>query len=152
MNMFKNYDNIPATYVPNNRDAKPLGREFMIKPLEEYNAKGELIGYSWRQGESVELEFVVDGEVYYDDGSYYQDADTYLSNKRFELTLYNFRYEPVKVLTALSIQNKISFIIDTETSSAIMKGIYYPSLVCIDDKNNIQHVLFKGSDCTLIVK
>ena len=152
MNMFKNYDNIPSTYIPNNRDARPLGREFIRKPLEEYNAKGELIGYSWEQGSSVELEFVVEGEVYYDDNSFYQTAKDYVSDKLFELTLYNFRYEPVKVLSATAVDNKIKFVIPSEMSSDILKGIYYPSLVCINEINNIKTIMFKGTDCTLIVK
>lgn len=71
MGMFLNYENIESNYVPNNLvRSYGIGKSYTkldpiqaSKPYEEYNSKGELIGYSWRYGESINLEFNIDGEV-----------------------------------------------------------------------------------------
>ena len=64
-NMFYNYQNISDAYTPNNlinafpsytKDSKLVSKE-MSKPFEEYNTKGELTGYFWRYGETLNLEF-----------------------------------------------------------------------------------------------
>jgi hypothetical protein len=70
-NMFYNYQNISDSYIPNNlinafpshtKDSKLVSKE-MSKPFEEYNTKGELTGYFWRYGETLNLEFNLDGEI-----------------------------------------------------------------------------------------
>lgn len=69
--MFLNYHNIADNYMPNNlikafpyraEDTK-LAPCDASKPFEEYNAKGELSGYFWRYGETLNLEFGIDGEI-----------------------------------------------------------------------------------------
>lgn len=69
--MFLNYHNIADNYVPNNLiNAFPtkiapskLNPIEASKPYEEYNTKGELTGYFWRYGETLNLEFNIDGEI-----------------------------------------------------------------------------------------
>lgn len=70
-NMFLNYHNIADNYVPNNlinafpykiKDSKLVPLE-CSKPYEEYNTKGELSGFFWRYGETLNLEFNIDGEI-----------------------------------------------------------------------------------------
>lgn len=71
MGMFLNYQNIAKNYVPNNlinafpskMNNSKLDPLDASKPFEEYNAKGELTGYFWRQGETLNLEFNIDGEI-----------------------------------------------------------------------------------------
>lgn len=71
MGMFYNYQNIAENYMPNNLiNAFPcklttskLDPLEASKPFEEYNTKGELTGYFWRQGETLNLEFNIDGEI-----------------------------------------------------------------------------------------
>lgn len=70
MGMFLNYENI-ADYHPNNLKCSfPVGKSYTkldpiqaSKPYEEYNTKGELVGYFWRYGETLNLEFNIDGEI-----------------------------------------------------------------------------------------
>ena len=75
MGMFLNYHNIADNYMPNNlinafpkqltvSKLDPLDES---KPFEEYDIKGNLIGYSWRQGETLNLEFNIDGEITLED-------------------------------------------------------------------------------------
>lgn len=71
MGMFLNYHNIADNYTPNNLVCSfPVGKSYTkldpieaSKPYEEYNAKGELIGYFWHYGETINLEFNIDGEI-----------------------------------------------------------------------------------------
>lgn len=71
MGMFLNYQSIADNYKPNNLiSAFPVGKSCTkldpvdgSKPYEEFNAKGELIGYSWLYGSTVNLEFNIDGRI-----------------------------------------------------------------------------------------
>lgn len=71
MGMFLNYHNIADNYKPNNlinafphrMQTSKLDPTDASKPYEEYNAKGELVGYFWRYGETLNLEFNIDGEI-----------------------------------------------------------------------------------------
>lgn len=213
MGMFLNYKDIAKNYVPNNLVCSfPVGKSYTkldpvqaSKPYEEYNAKGELIGYFWRYGETLNLEFNIDGEItvetdaivltakgevpsesvgninqraynvadqkswtctaiknekrtwtldedfnYPEQGaSVYITADDYLKDKQIEVTLYNFRMEPVhnQVFTG---QTRIIFSITPELSKKLLKGIYYCSLVVFNDTVNLP--IFSSNDCTLLVK
>ena len=71
MGMFLNYQNIAENYTPNNLCkmfptkivSSKLNPIEASKPFEEYNIKGELEGYFWRYGETLNLEFNIDGEI-----------------------------------------------------------------------------------------
>lgn len=71
MGMFLNYDNIAKNYTPNNLICSfPSGKSYTklfpvqaSKPYEEYNKQGDLIGYFWRYGETLNLEFNIEGEI-----------------------------------------------------------------------------------------
>ena len=70
MSMFDNYNNIHDEYISSNKDKHrqqyiPADR----KPYEEYNEEGELIGYSWRYGDRVNLQFELSGEITIPDNS-----------------------------------------------------------------------------------
>lgn len=71
MGMFLNYQNIAENYQPNNLVAAfptytyetKLNPIDISKPYEEYDIKGNLIGYSWVYGETIILEFLIDGKI-----------------------------------------------------------------------------------------
>lgn len=71
MGMFTNYENLNELYRPNNLSLKvtvpksytALDPTIASRPYEEYDVKGELIGYSWTYGEVLNLEFNIDGEI-----------------------------------------------------------------------------------------
>ena len=70
-NMFTNYNNIDPSYVPNNmhlvnktvKSYTKLAPVALSKPYELYNAKNELEGYFWYHGESITLDFSIEGEI-----------------------------------------------------------------------------------------
>lgn len=73
--MFKNYQNIDPNHIPDNSSCirnrsmsyTKLCPVSSGKPYEEYDMKGNLIGYSWRYGETLNLEFNIDGEITVED-------------------------------------------------------------------------------------
>lgn len=215
MGMFLNYQNIAKNYVPNNlinafpskMNSSKLDPLDASKPFEEYNAKGELTGYFWRQGETLNLEFNIDGEITLEadailltahgqtptiqtmgkvgqkaynivdlkswrcvgissmqfiwqedeeftyplnsDRSVYISAADYLKDKEVEVTLYNFRMEPIckKVFAA---SPTIVFEIDRELSAALPKGIYHCSVTVFN--KDVCYTVFDSNDCDLLVK
>ena len=215
MGMFLNYQNIADNYVPNNLiNAFPLRTVDSklnpidgSKPYEEYNVKGELEGYFWRYGDTLNLEFSLDGEVTLEgdaiivngvgqkptlntvgkvgqrlynvsdftsftciavtSGKYiwqedetftypsgaerkvYVSASDYLSDKKVEVTIYNFRLEPIcqKVYPG---STTIVFPIDKELSESMPKGIYYCSLRVFTETTSM--TAFEPTDCKLLVK
>lgn len=215
MGMFLNYQNIAKNYVPNNlinafpskMNSSKLDPLDASKPFEEYNAKGELTGYFWRQGETLNLEFNIDGEITLEadailltahgqapttqtmgkvgqkaynivdlkswrcaavsamqfiwqedaeftyplnsDRSVYISAADYLKDKEVEVTLYNFRMEPIckKVFAA---SPTIVFAIDRELSAALPKGIYHCSVTVFN--KDVCYTVFDANDCDLVVK
>lgn len=216
MGMFLNYQNIADNYKPNNlmnafprkMNSSKLDPLDASKPFEEYNTKGELTGYFWRQGETLNLEFNIDGEITLEanaillkvkgqtptiqtmgkvnqraynivdlrswtcvavtttgkyiweedaeftypinsDRSVYISAEDYLKDKKVEVTLYNFRREPIckKLYNAAPT---IVFAIDRELSAAMPKGIYYCSVTVFNDE--VCYTIFDSNDCNLLVK
>lgn len=71
MGMFLNYQNIADNYYPNNivKEFPYCIHESKLQsctesiPYEEYDLKGDLIGYSWQYGETMTLEFNLDGVI-----------------------------------------------------------------------------------------
>ena len=217
MGMFLNYQNIADNYKPNNlinafphkMNSSKLDPLDASKPFEEYNAKGELSGYFWRQGETLNLEFNIDGEITLEanailltskgqeptvdtlgkvnqraynvvdlrswtcsavtttgkyiweedaeftyplnsDRSVYISAADYLKDKKVEVTLYNFRMEPIHKELYPHAAPTIVFKIDRELSNLLPKGIYHCSVTVFND--DVCYTIFDTNDCDLLVK
>lgn len=214
MGMFVNYQTL-ENYTPDNMKCSfPKGKSYTklapvqaSKPYEEYDVKGNLIGYFWRYGDTLNLEFNIEGEIvvesdaiifvtegdyptietegkenqrcynvadlrswtcrYIIDGNYiweedsefiwdetasetvYISAEEFLEDKFVEVTLYNFRMEPIfrKVFDGTS---KIILPITAELSQVMKKGIYYCSLTVFND--TFKQSIFDSHDCVLSVK
>ncbi len=149
-NMFDNYKYIPSDYSPKNTNNKITPCKPKI-PMVEYDALDNFIGFSWRYGDSVSLQFTTTGDVSYEeDGQeYYEDAETYLSGKTVQLIIYDFRYDVVynKEEDASTL---IEFTIDKKDSDKFVKGNYTCELILKDDES--EYTLFDNSDCKFIVK
>lgn len=216
MGMFLNYHNIADNYTPNNLICSfPVGKSYTkldplktSKPYEEYDFEGNLIGYFWHYGETLNLEFNIDGEITvesdsiifsnkgecpnistqgkvnqraynivdfrswtctsviddtyyvweedaefeYDESSstsIYVPAQYYLEDKFVQITIYNFRLEPL-YQESTKAGTSVVFEIDPELSRKMVKGIYYCSLLVYND--DTQKTIFSPKDCTLLVK
>lgn len=214
MGMFLNYQNIADSYPNNLVNAFPsynicskLDPIEASNPYEEYDVKGNLIGYFWRQGETLNLEFNIDGELTIEsnailfkatgqtptkrtlakvgqrayniidlrswtcveidtrdyiweedeeftypvggDKKVYIPASTYLKDKKVEVTLYNFRNEPIckKLYDAAPT---IVFNIDKELSEQLVRGVYYCSVTVFNEE--VAFKIFDITDGCLLVK
>ena len=160
IDMFTNYQNLASSYIPNNLDnhlSTPcsytkLNPCEMTKPYELYDAKGELEGYYWYYGNTINLDFTIDGEILDIHGNNtgnYIDASAYLLNKTATLTLYNFRMEAI-YQESTSASSNIIFSLDKELSAKMLRGIYYCSLEVSDAQSH--ETIFNASDCKFLVK
>ena len=158
--MFDTYENIPQNYIPNNIKpnsnlscAYPTTQLEPIKPIlpyEEYNAQGELIGYFWHYGDTLNLEFDVDGEVSLLDDGTYISASEFLQGKKATIVILDFRNDIV-VERVLEASDKIIFEIDEELSKKIVRGTYHCTLTIWDDAD-FNKTIFANEDATFIVK
>lgn len=149
--MFENYNNISTSYTPCNMNVPNTnGCEKVGRPLEEFDARGRLIGYSWRYGDSIVLEFITEGDVTMHDEEVYEDAETYLSGKNMRLSLYDFRYQPVYTMTQPA-DVVCKFFVDKNTSSKLVRGTYRCSLVLVD-ADGTDTSLVRPEDYILTIK
>lgn len=157
-NMFDKYNE--AGKVPNNLYAPAschLAPRVPGKPFEDINYAGELVGYYWYYGDTVKLEFTIDGEVMDDAGNYISAKDyfedTTFSNKSIIFKLFDFRKDEIyrKEFTEVST-NKIVVDIDQELSNSLLRGVYYCSLDLVDDLYPNVITLFDQGFCTLSVR
>ena len=87
--MFTNYQNIDSSSTPNNMKCELIRRTCndklitldRTKPYEMYNAKGELEGYYFYQGETLNLDFTIEGEITVEsDAIIYTDSGMFPTN------------------------------------------------------------------------
>lgn len=159
MGMFDKYNE--AGEVPNNLVAASPGCHLAPrvpgKPFEILNLQGELVGYYWYYGDTLKLEFTIDGEVMDDNGNYISAKDYFedntFSNKSIIFKLFDFRKDEIyrKEFTEVDT-NKIVINIDQELSNSLLRGIYYCSLDLVDDLYPNVITLFDQGFCTLEVR
>ena len=150
--IFISYDNLPPNYVPNNTSLYNINRvtPAYVRPKEEYNAEGKFTGFSWRCGDSVIIELCTRGEVQYDDTTYVEASD-YLKGKKFEITLYNFRYESIySEIVEASADYK--FYIESDLSNKLVPSLYYIMVTLIDEENNIRQTMLDWNSLRFIVR
>lgn len=101
--IFDNYDNLKEQYIPSNMNRKPcppkanpfLDPAVPKQPYCEYNAEGNIVGYWWPYGNTVNLEFDLDGYVTIDGSDVYVDARDFIKDKQIKIQIYNFRHEVI---------------------------------------------------------
>lgn len=158
--MFENYENIPTSYCPG-KCPKHIPDITKVKmPLEQYNVKGELIGYTWNAKDTIILSFETTGIVTFDDGTM-EDMDTYFGGKTVQLELIDFRYEVVysnqityktKATVGSGIESDLPAVTEFYISpeDCIPKGTYKPILTLIDKTENEDKTTTLISSLTLV--
>lgn len=147
MSIFDSYRIIPKTYTPDNRESiSYVTPSTPKKPLVSYNALGEPIGLTWREGDPIWLEFNTEGIVSDQEEEItrgmYISAEQYLEGKIFQLTIYDFRYNviatadlPAGAVVRVPMQ-EVNF------SRPLIKGVYKLNLNLLDtDRNNLQTLI-----------
>ena len=158
MSMFDRYNE--AGEVPNNLYAPTgchLAPRIPGKPFEDINYAGELVGYYWYYGDTVKLEFTIDGDVMDNNGNYISAEeyfnDSRLSVKSVKFRLFDFRHDEIYSKEFVDVRtNVITVNIDQELSNKLLQGVYYCSLELVDDMYPTVITLFGQGFCTLTVK
>lgn len=91
------------------QDKKPVIEVLNIsKPYEVKDAEGNLKGYFWYYGNSVDLDFIISGQVTIEDSDSYIDIDQLIPGENpkspqeeilrdleLKMTIYNSKYDPI---------------------------------------------------------
>lgn len=156
MSLFDKFDNIYDTNISSSQVCNmKTGR----LPYEVYDTYGNLSGYYWYYGDTVELNFIIDGEVTADtvDGEVesserYISVEDYLRGKNAKICIYNqVRYQKV-LETVLNASPNIKLIIDEETSKKLLRGTYYITLTIFKDNESIEIPIIENKQCTITIK
>ena len=157
MGLFDKFDSIYNTDVSS---AQVRNMKTGRLPYEVYDKEGNLSGYYWYYGDTIELHFIIDGEVTADSATangvsvetVYTTAEEYLSDKNAKICIYSsLRYEPV-LETVLSASTDIKLIIDEETSKKLLRGTYYITLTIFKDNESILVPIIENKQCTITIK
>ena len=171
MSMFTNYDNLPSSYIPNNICKKnpQIGNYPPKKPYVIYNADGEAVGYEWKYGDTVVLNFKISGNVTYDaEGeTHYEPISSYMARGEQEIIfrIFNFRYEMIYEASPIFKPNgddvDVTVFIYDDLSDILVKGKYYISLSIVGKCPNpsdptakeltIRQNIFDPDKCPIII-
>lgn len=149
MDLFTNYENLSTSYTPYNLTKFVPDFERTSLPLEEYNAKGELIGYSWHYGDSIVLEFNTSGKVTYDNQTY-MSASTFLQGKEMLLQMFNFRGECV-YCQKIDASTTVKYLLDSKNFGHVPKGVYRCNLTLLGD-DDFAYVLVNKEDYIFMIQ
>lgn len=114
MAMFDNYPS-PEGYIPDNTtetlpEPEPIPDTL---PRNEYNVEGDWIGYSWRQGDTLTIEYEVDEYI----------ADE-MVGKTVQVDILDHQRKLVDSMT-LNGAKTLSIVITNEISEKMIRGNYY---------------------------
>ena len=139
--MFRNYQDIPDSYIPSNTTKSFCMDRVPENPIAVYDANGVIIGYSWYYGDNIVLEFKTTGEVTEDSNLTTESLDYYLRGKKFELSFINFRYETVYTMT-IDADEIVKFYIEGDIYKNLCRGVYTLKLNLLDESKQIVTTLF----------
>lgn len=139
--MFRNYQDIPDSYIPSNTTKSFCMDRVPENPIAVYDASGVIIGYSWYYGDNIVLEFKTTGEVTEDSNLTTESLDYYLRGKKFELSFINFRYETVYTMT-IDADEIVKFYIEGDIYKNLCRGVYTLKLNLLDESKQIVTTLF----------
>ena len=171
--MFDNYDNLSKHYKPynlNNVSTKvesytALNPIESSKPYEEYNVKGELIGYKWYYGNSINLEFNIDGQVTVEDDAiiYYASGEKPLNTTRAHIGQRCYNVKDLVSWTCTAVVNTLyTWTMDEEFTYPNTTNYVYVSaedyikdktlrLTFFDFRMRVVHEVVQQGNTTMVV-
>lgn len=107
MGLFDNYDNLSKNYIPNNLRDVDINKYTTTSPYEEYDINGNHIGYFWYYGDTVNLQFNIDGLITVDNNSiiYNVSGDAPNESVPGEINQKAYNIIDLKSWTLISIEN-----------------------------------------------
>ena len=109
MEVVYTYNNFPEK-------KKPI---YYMDPINTFNIKGEMIGYTWNYGDAIELSIHLNNTVLHSDKDHLDLFKKYLSDKEVEVNFIDMRgnvkytfYVPAKLNTSLKLNYSEETMID----------------------------------------
>lgn len=136
MSMFDNYPS-PEGYVPDNT-TKKLPEEVIVPysiPMEERNIEGVLIGYSWREGDTLVMPYEVD--------DYIKEG---IEEKTILISILDHNRKVVHD-EEVSGSATVNIEINNDIASKLIRGNYYFTFKVFDDTST-----YISSEFMVIVK
>lgn len=167
--MFSNFTNFDTTYqqnpfqpnYPQAQNNSNIQQVNVNKPFEILNDDGSIKGYFWYFGNSVNLEFDIDGEVILLNQDQYITIEDILSTLELNMYIYDFRMEPIlhfsnnigsaNLLYVNAQEKTVTAEITHELSQKLIKGKYYIELVA-NHKVGYNETLFSANTCVFEVR
>ena len=164
-NQFMNYELTPTDYIPNNTTQENKVYQSPKLPHIAYNFAGNPIGYTWNYGDSIILEFKTSGNVVYENqdvlssasdkyDGFTEDAETYLEGKKFQLLMYDSRYNLVAHCEADAAPT-VRILSDNFYPSTVVPGVYRLKLILKDETNKdstLRYTLLNGDEFLIYIK
>ena len=166
MGLFSKFDNIYNTNLSASQiENMKVGR----LPYEDYDKEGNLVGYFWHYGDTIELDIEITGNIVAEsddssDEDSYITIPEYLRGKNVRVVIYNFRYEPLLEKEAEQIiipdgtesttkdaKSLVRIIIDEETSKKLLRGTYYLVATVVKENESIYIPIIEGKNCKITI-
>lgn len=164
--MFDNYNNtnLKTSFTPNPYAPQfpPLNQPSQIqqnnpnKPFEVKDVRGNLTGYFWYYGNSVDLVWDIEGEVISADSNEYVDVAGMIKYQTITATIYNWKKEvidSIKLLPNIDENNNVTvrLPIQGELTQKMVKGTYTIDLVA-SNAQGYNETLFDTGVCNFEVR
>lgn len=150
MNLFSDFKNVSTSFTPNNFQQRYPSMNLQnscdsTAPNRPYEIikNGQLVGYFWYQGNSIDLVFDISGTITLLNEASYLTVSDIINTLSFEANLYDFRGMKVLEYTNSILSDKqlvvdtscgldnatVTMQIDSETSAKLVKGVYKLELI-----------------------
>lgn len=114
-----------------NHNFKPCCPHYIPDPINIYDIKGNLVGFSWNYGDTIKLKFNLNNTILHVDEDYKELFKIYLSDKTLEVNftdvrgnvIYSFQ-TPAELITELPL--------NTNEDNLIERNTYKCNLVLIN--------------------
>ena len=166
MGMFDNYNNInlntsftPNPYAPQYPPTKTTNQIVQNnpnKPYEVVDARGNLTGYFWYYGNSIDLVWDIVGEATTQISNTYLDVKDIIRYQVITATIYDWKHqiiEAIKLIPQIDNEGKVTVTlpINNELSQKMVKGVYTISLVA-SNAQGYNETLFDTNVCNFEVR
>ena len=166
MGMFDNYNNTnlntsftPNPYTPQYppvKTANQIVQNNPNKPYEVTDGRGNLTGYFWYYGNSVDLVWDIVGEATTQISNTYLNVADVIKYQIITATIYDWKYqivEAIKLIPQCDDKGNVTVTlpINKELSQKMVKGVYTISLVA-SNAQGYNETLFDTSVCNFEVR
>lgn len=164
MGMFDNYNNLNTTFTPNpyapqyppQKQTQQIVQNNPNKPYEVIDPRGNLTGYFWYYGNSVELIWDIIGEATFPTVNSYVEVIDIIKYNVITATIYDWKWQEIekkRLIPSIDENNNVTVTLPIygELSQRLVKGTYHISLT-ISNSQGYNETLFDTGVCNFEVR